>query len=94
LDGYVLVETYWEELQKGPANDVPFITSNTMDESGTAYGANVTVADYIDTINSTYRSFANQFLEEYPACNTQASMNTNLISRDTYLVGSWDFGNY
>lgn len=95
LDGYALPETYWEELQKGPANDVPLITGNTKDESGAAYGTNVTVADYISTLNSTYGSFASQFLKEYPAANsTEASMNTNLLARDTSLVGSWNFGNY
>ncbi|KAJ9222525.1 hypothetical protein DTO169C6_5116 [Paecilomyces variotii] len=95
LDGYALPETYWEELQKGPANDVPLITGNTKDESGAAYGTNVTVSQYLSTLNSTYGSFASRFLEEYPAANsTQASMNSNLIARDTSLVGSWNFGNY
>ena len=95
LDGYGIPETYWDELQNGPANDVPVITGNTKDESGAAYGENTTVADYISTLNSTYGAFASRFLEEYPAANsTEASMNTNLLARDTSLVGSWNFGNF
>lgn len=95
LDGYAIIETYWEELHKGPANDVPFITGNAKDESGAAYGTNMTVSQYESMLNSTYGSLASEFLADYPAANyTEASMNTNLIARDTSLIGSWNFGNY
>jgi carboxylesterase 2 len=87
--------TYWEQLQKGPANDVPLITGNTKDESGAAYGTNVTVEQYEESVQSTYGDYAAQFLEAYPATNsTQASMNTNLLARGASLVGSWNFGTY
>ncbi|KAH6884887.1 carboxylesterase [Thelonectria olida] len=95
LDGYALPMTYWEELQKGPANDVPLMTGNTKDESGASYGTNVTVDKYQDSVKSTYGDYAARFLEAYPASNsTQASMNTNLMARDASLVGSWNFGNH
>lgn len=88
-------ETYWDQLQKGPANDVPLITGNTKDESGVACGANKTVSQYISSLNSTYGSLAPQFFKAYPASDTtQASMNTNLLARDSSLVGSWSFVNY
>ncbi|EOD44383.1 putative carboxylesterase protein [Neofusicoccum parvum UCRNP2] len=95
LDGYALPMTYMEQLEKGPANDVPLITGNTKDESGAAYGTNTTVAQWAETLNSTYGSLASKFLEAYPASNsTEASMNSNLLARDTSLVGSWNFGNF
>lgn len=95
LDGYAMRGTYWEKLKKGPANDVPLITGNTKDESGAAYGTNTSVVDYIKMLKSSYGSLANKFWEAYPAANyTEASMNTNLIARDTSLVGSWNFGRF
>lgn len=85
--------TYWEQLQKRPANDVPLMTSNTKDESGAAYGTNTTVAQYAMSRNSTYGDFASRFLQEYTASYyTQASMDTNLVARDASNVGSWNFG--
>lgn len=92
LDGYALPMAYMEQLQNGPANDVPLMTGNTKDESGASYGANVTVAQWTDTLNSTYGALASKFLAAYPASNsTAASLNSNLLARDTSLVGSWNF---
>ena len=34
LDGYAITGTYWEELRKGSANDIPLITGTTKDEFG------------------------------------------------------------
>lgn len=95
LDGYAMTMTYWEQLQSGPANDVPLMSGNTKDESGAAYGTNTTVSQYTATLNSTYGDFAEHFLDEYPASNyTEASMKTNLIARDASNVGTWNFGRY
>ncbi|KAI9710923.1 MAG: hypothetical protein M1820_002358 [Bogoriella megaspora] len=95
LDGYAMTMTYWEQLQNGPANDVPFMTGNTKDESGAAYGTNTTVSQYESALSSTYGDFAARFIETYPASNdTEASMNTNLIARDASNVGSCNFGRY
>ncbi|KAF7549537.1 hypothetical protein G7Z17_g6341 [Cylindrodendrum hubeiense] len=93
LDGYALPMTYWEELANGPANDVPLITGNTKDESGAGYGTNNTVDQFEKSINSTYGSYAGQFIKAYSSSNsTEASMNANLLARDASLVGSWNFG--
>lgn len=95
LDGYALPMTYWEELQDGPANDVPLMTGNTKDESGATYGTNVTVEQYEASLESTYGTYGSQFLEAYPASNTtEASMMSNLVARGASLVGSWNFGRY
>ncbi|OJD32179.1 carboxylesterase [Diplodia corticola] len=95
LDGYALPMTYMEQLQRGPANDVPLITGNTKDESGAGYGTNTTVAQWTETLTETYGDLASDFAAAYPATNgTEASMNTNLLARDISLVGSWNFANY
>ncbi|KAF4121502.1 carboxylesterase 2 [Geosmithia morbida] len=92
LDGHAIPMTYWDQLQNGPANDVPLITGNTRDESGATYGGVVNVSDYTETIRSTYGDWADRFLKAYPASNTtQASLNTNLLARDVSLTGSWNY---
>ncbi|KAI1324459.1 alpha/beta-hydrolase [Xylariaceae sp. FL0255] len=92
LDGYAMTEAYWDELMTGPANDVPVVTGNTKDESGAAYGATISVADWQAEINETYGSLASEFLAAYPCSNsTQCGMQSNLLARDISLIGSYNF---
>ncbi|KAF7932824.1 uncharacterized protein EAE98_004123 [Botrytis deweyae] len=96
LDGYAIPAKYIETLATGPANDVPYITGNTKDESGAATSTNLTVAEYEAEIEAQYGAYnlSSTFLELYPASNiTQASMEYNAHWRDTSRVSSWSFAN-
>ncbi|RLN53753.1 hypothetical protein BBJ28_00002368 [Nothophytophthora sp. Chile5] len=95
LDGYVMVQTYLEALETGPANDVPLLTGNNADESGAATTTNVTVAEYIATATTKYGDLVDEYLALYPASTDEEADNmTNNAARDTSRVSSWLFGNY
>ncbi|KAK4610400.1 Fumonisin B1 esterase [Fulvia fulva] len=46
LDGYVLPKKYTETLADGPANDIPVITGNTLDESGASSITTYTLGEF------------------------------------------------
>ncbi|CAD6445331.1 d07e33aa-434f-452a-a0da-53956f51f8b8-CDS [Sclerotinia trifoliorum] len=96
LDGYAIPAKYIETLATGPANDVPYITGNTRDESGAAASTNLTVAQYEAAIVSQYGPYnlSSTMLKLYPAVNSsQASMAYNAHWRDTSRISSWSFAN-
>lgn len=94
LDGYVFPVTYFERLALGPINDVPVMTGNTKDEDGAAPGATNTVAAWNESLLSTYGDFGEEFLAAYPAADdTEAGLQTNMIVRDTALIGTWNWQN-
>ncbi|CZR53564.1 probable para-nitrobenzyl esterase [Phialocephala subalpina] len=91
LDHYALPATYLETLLNGSANNVPVMTGNTKDESGASYGLNITVAEYLADINSTYSgNWTVEFLALYPANDsTTASGAYNSQWTDRSNVGTW-----
>ena len=96
LNYYCMPDTYLNTLKNDPANDVPFMTGNTKDESGAATLTNLTVAEYIAEMTSQYGNgtLAAKFLELYPSSNsTQASMSYNAHWRDQSLISSWQYAN-
>lgn len=94
LDGYVIPSNYMSELLRGPANDVPFITGNTRDESGASTTTNYTVAQYEYYTSLKYGNLSATYQQMYPAGNSSTSASTawNNAARDTSLVSSWAFG--
>ncbi|TKA70141.1 hypothetical protein B0A49_07721 [Cryomyces minteri] len=95
LDYYAMPDTYYNTLLNGAANDVPIITGNTRDENGATYGLNITLAEYLADLNSTYSSdFPAEFLALYPANNSAtASGAYNSQFTDRFKVGTWFWAN-
>ncbi|KAK3938731.1 putative carboxylesterase protein [Diplogelasinospora grovesii] len=103
LDGYAVPDKYINTLLKiGPANDVPFMTGNTRDESGADFTlTSMNVSSYVAAMQAQYgnatfgnssTSLAARALALYPAANaSQAAMSYNAHWRDTSLVSSWKF---
>ena len=91
LDYYAMPDTYYNTLVKGLANDVPLITGNTRDESGATWGLNLTVAEYLADLNTSYNAtYAQKFLAQYPAGNdSQAAASYNMQWTDRSMVGTW-----
>lgn len=94
LDGYAIPYSYIESLIHGPANDIPFITGNTRDESGAVYGLNITVETFLEEMAAQYdaSNLTSLALELYPHANgTEASDSYNLMWDDTSLISSWGY---
>ncbi|KAF2162126.1 hypothetical protein M409DRAFT_37448 [Zasmidium cellare ATCC 36951] len=93
LDDYVLPKTYMQQLIDGPANDVPVITGNTLDESGAATSTNYTLAQFKYYNQLKYGSLYGNFTKFYPTNDndTLANDQWNQAAIDTSLVGSWLF---
>ncbi|OJJ81435.1 carboxylesterase/lipase family protein [Aspergillus glaucus CBS 516.65] len=91
LDYYAIPDTYWNTLIKGLAQDVPVLTGNTKDENGASYGLNISVAEYLSDLNSTYSSpWDQRFLSLYPANDTTtASGAYNSMFTDRSKVGTY-----
>lgn len=96
LDYYAMPDTYLNTLKLGLANDVPVMTGNTKDESGAAYGLNITLADYIDDVNSTYSGdLIEKFLSAYQANDSAtASAAENAQFTDRSKVGTQNWATY
>ncbi|KAH8646344.1 Alpha/Beta hydrolase protein [Xylariales sp. PMI_506] len=90
LDYYAMPDTYLNTLEKGLANDVPVLTGNTKDESGAAFGLNITLAEYLADLNSTYTGdFVDAFFEAYSANDSAtASAAENAQYTDRSKVGT------
>lgn len=54
LDYYVMPDTYYNTLIKGLAHDVPVITGNAKDENGATFGINLTMSEYLSSLNETF----------------------------------------
>ncbi|KAF7185718.1 Fumonisin B1 esterase [Pseudocercospora fuligena] len=91
LDGYVLPKKYIETLADGPANDVPVITGNTLDESGAATTTNYTISEWKYYNELRFGSQYENLTKLYPIDNNDTTANTqwNQIQTDISLVGSW-----
>ncbi|KAF2251225.1 alpha/beta-hydrolase [Trematosphaeria pertusa] len=91
LDHYALPTTYMESLLQGAANDVPIMTGNTKDESGASYGLNISASTYLSDLNTTYESWANDFLAAYGGANSSAAVSAayNAQWSDRSAVGTW-----
>ncbi|EOO00587.1 putative carboxylesterase protein [Phaeoacremonium minimum UCRPA7] len=96
LDYYCMPDTYLNTLKLGLAHDVPILTGNTKDESGASYGLNITFAQYLKDLNSTYEGdFVDQFLKAYPANDSlTASAAENAQYTDRSTVGTQFWANY
>ncbi|KAJ3539607.1 hypothetical protein NM208_g2977 [Fusarium decemcellulare] len=96
LDYYCMPDTYLNTLKLGLAHDVPILTGNTKDESGASYGLNITLAEYLSNLNSTYPAeFADKFFQAYPAndsATASAAQNAQYTDRST--VGTQFWANY
>ncbi|KAH7252793.1 Alpha/Beta hydrolase protein [Fusarium tricinctum] len=96
LDYYCMPDTYLNTLKLGLSHDVPILTGNTKDESGASYGLNITLEEYLSTLNSTYSSeFADKFFNAYPAndsATASAAQNAQYTDRST--VGTQFWANY
>lgn len=95
LDGYVLPMKYIDQMNNGPANDVPLITGNTKDESGASPSTNYTVDEYTEYCTEKYGNLSSRYFELYPGDNnaTQGDVSWNAAARDTSLVSSWAYAN-
>lgn len=94
LDNYVIPEKYIESLVNGPANDVPVITGNAMDESGAATNTDYTVEEYTYYNTLRFGNLSTRYFELYPV-NNNASLgdyNWNRAAQDISKVGSWAYG--
>lgn len=92
LDYHAIPDTYYNTLLSGPANDVPYITGNTKDESGASTTTNLTVAQYVSDIETQYGNLSSRILSLYPAnTSSQADMAYNAHWRDTSLISSYSF---
>ncbi|WQF84173.1 Putative carboxylesterase, type B, carboxylesterase type B, active, alpha/Beta hydrolase [Colletotrichum destructivum] len=91
LDYYAMPDTYLNTLQKGIAQDVPIMTGNTRDESGTTYGLNITLSTYLTNLNQTYGStWKDRFFAAYPANDSAtASASYNAQFTDRSKVGTY-----
>ncbi|KAI3393879.1 hypothetical protein diail_3522 [Diaporthe ilicicola] len=90
LDYYAMPDTYLNTLKLGLANDVPVMTGNTKDKSGAEYCLNITMADYIDDVVSTYSGdFVEKFLSAYAAIDSAtASAAENAQYTDRSNIGT------
>lgn len=91
LDGYVLPKKYIETLADGPANDVPVITGNTLDESGAATNTNYTIAQFKYYNELKFGSLYDNFTDLYAidGNDTLADKMWNQVATDISLVGSY-----
>ncbi|KAL5342274.1 alpha/beta-hydrolase [Aspergillus crustosus] len=91
LDYYAIPDTYYNTLEKKLAQDVPIITGNTKNKTGTTYGLDISVLDYLADLNETYSGvWIQRFLDLYPAHdNTTASGAHNSQFTDRSKVGTW-----
>lgn len=89
-------DTYLNTLKLGVANDVPVMTGITKDESGAEYSLNITTADYIDDVNSTYSGdFVGNFLDAYLSNDpATASAAENAQYTDRSKVGTQNWARY
>ncbi|KAH6986736.1 Alpha/Beta hydrolase protein [Ilyonectria destructans] len=96
LDYYCMPDTYLNTLKLGLTHDVPILTGNTRDESGASYGLNITLAEYLSDLNSTYAGeFVDKFFKAYPANNSAtASAAENAQYTDRSTVGTQFWANY
>ncbi|KAH9843343.1 Alpha/Beta hydrolase protein [Teratosphaeria destructans] len=90
LDGYVLPKKYIDSLIDGPANDVPVITGNTLDESGASTSTNYTLAEFEYYNQLKYGSLYDNFTELYPTNgnDTLANQQWNLAATDVNIVAT------
>ncbi|KAL5001389.1 Alpha/Beta hydrolase protein [Aspergillus recurvatus] len=78
LDYYAMLDTYYNTLVKGLAQDMPVITGNTKDESGATFNLMLSLADYLLDMNSTFLGeWLEWFLEAYAA-------NSLMLAPDAY----------
>ncbi|KAH8196425.1 hypothetical protein TruAng_009412 [Truncatella angustata] len=96
LDYYCMPDTYLNTLELGLAHDVPVMTGNTKDESGASYGLNITLAEYLADLNSTYADdFPAKFLAAYPANDSAtASAAENAQYTDRSIIGTQNWAAY
>ncbi|CAG8105050.1 unnamed protein product [Penicillium olsonii] len=95
LDNYVLPSTYLETLKDGPANDVPLIAGNTLDESGASPTTNYTLAQYRHYNFFRYGNLSERYFRLYPATDKKgqsiANASWNDAARDQGKVGAWAY---
>lgn len=95
LDSYAIPYKYIDQLAIGPANDVPFMTGNTRDESGATYGLELTEAEYLADFESKYGNLSSEAEALWPPADwtneTIIGDAYNAMWRDTSLVSSWGY---
>lgn len=93
LDYYAMPDTYMNTLKLGLAQDVPVLTGNTRDESGSSYGLNITLDDYMTDLNDTYSGeFVQRFFDAYPAndsATASAAENAQFTDRSKIGTQNW-----
>lgn len=91
LDDYVLPKRYFESLLEGPANDVPIITGNALDESGASTTTNYTLEQFRYYNELRFGGLYKNFTKLYPINNNDTAANGawNQVATDISLVGSW-----
>ncbi|KAL4806393.1 Alpha/Beta hydrolase protein [Aspergillus unguis] len=93
LDNYILPEKYIDTLRNGPANDVPFITGNTRDESGAEAANHFTAAEYHNYTSLKYGDLYEEYIKLYPGRNaSEATHSWKTAATATSIVSSWAFG--
>ncbi|PSR79759.1 prolyl oligopeptidase-like protein [Coniella lustricola] len=95
LDNYTIAHKYIDQLALGPANDVPFMTGNTKDESGATYGLEMTEAEYLSDFNTTFGNLSAEAEALWAPSDwtneTVIGGAYNALWRDTSLVSSWGY---
>lgn len=96
LDYYAMPDTYLNTLKLGLAQDVPVMTGNTRDESGSSYGLNITLDTYVSDLNTTYAGdFPDRFFSIYSANDSAtASAAENAQFTDRSKIGTQNWANY
>lgn len=93
LDYYAMPDTYMNTLKLGLAQDVPVLTGNTRDESGSSFGLNITLTDYYEDVNETYTGeFVQKFLDVYAAndsATASAAYNAQFTDRSKIGTQNW-----
>ncbi|PSR80089.1 carboxylesterase [Coniella lustricola] len=95
LDGYVLQYTYGDNLKYNGHADVPVMTGNNLDESGSNLDPGLTVATYKQYFDQFFSNtnLTASFYELWPANNdTQANDNSNDFFQVMSRVSTWQWG--
>ncbi|KAJ5958799.1 uncharacterized protein N7479_005949 [Penicillium vulpinum] len=90
LDGYVFTDTYFGALSSNSHADIPILTGNNADESGSTPTLTYSASEYQELFSILFGDLADEFFSLYPGENTtQASASGNEFWRDLGRIGTW-----
>ncbi|KAF7899672.1 hypothetical protein EAF00_004008 [Botryotinia globosa] len=92
IDGYVLPYNYGQSLSLNAHSDVPILTRNNADESGSSPSPGLTLDTFTTQYAEMFGNLSTRFFDSYPASNdTNANNLSNEMYRDLSRTSTWDW---